>query len=103
LLADRTIEQRLDLAREVELDAHNREICVADIRLAGEIWFQPPVRQQCRARAEHYVAAHLGALVERAAGQVAHLLAERFVQNAAERARDISHLVADLRADLPGE
>ena len=101
--ADRAVEQRLHLARQIELHRRDREIGVADHRLAGEIGIEPPVRRQRRARGEQDVAAHVGALVERAAGQVAHLLAELFVQQAAERAGDVADLIADLRADLAGE
>jgi hypothetical protein len=103
LLADRAINERLHLARQIDPRAEDRKIRIADIRLRGQVRLQPPVRQDRGPDVHRDVAAHVGALIERAAGQIAHLLSERFVQQAAERARDRAHLAADLRADLAGE
>ena len=99
LFGEGAIEQRLRLPAEIDPDRRDRKICLADIGLAPQVRLEPPVRQDRGPRIERDVAADVGALIERAPGEIAELLADRAAEQAAELARD----VADLRADLAGE
>ena len=99
LLVDRLVEQRLHFLRHIELDPRDRDRIVAHRHLAGEIGLEPPIGRDRRPRGDGDIAAEIGALVERLAGEAFHLAAEIV----AEQARDLAAETRSLRADLSGD
>ena len=102
LLVDRLVDQRPRLVRDVDLDAGERDGAVAERELRGEIRLQPPVGGEGGLRAHDDLAAHVGALVEHLAGEIAELLAEFLSMQAGDRSRRGCRPAGDLAGDLAG-
>ena len=85
--------------RDVELDP---AICMPPSAMrdvAAEVGLDPPVRQQRGPRRHRDVAADVGALIERARGQLLHFAAELVAEQAVERAGEVAALVGKLAGD----
>src|SRR5262249_32042116 len=95
LLAYHAVERGLDRAGDVKFGAGYRQRNVGDVDLPCEIGDEPPIGGDRRPRGGDDAALEIDFLIERAAGEMLHLLADIAAEELADGAADRAGARAD--------